>query len=112
LGDLKTAKKGAGIDRFALDPLDGEVFEQGVETGDGAGAPAGARLRGVGLDEERRVLVEVPEDLIPDPEGRGSPEEAGVQSTLVARSVIGTPAMSWVRSSPVNEVGDVGRGAA
>jgi hypothetical protein len=67
-----------GLDRFVLDPLGSEALEEGVEPGDGEGDPPRARLRRVGLDEEPGVLVDLPEDLVPDATVRGSPEEPRV----------------------------------
>jgi hypothetical protein len=67
-----------GLDRFVLDPLGGEAFEECVEPGDGESDPARARLRRVRLDEKRGMLVDLPEDLVPDAPVRGSPEESRI----------------------------------
>jgi hypothetical protein len=55
-----------GLDRFVLDALGSQALQELVETGDGEGDPACARPRNVGLDEERGVLVDVPEDFFPE----------------------------------------------
>ena len=81
-----------GLDRFVLDALRGEALEQRVEPGDGQGDPARARLRGVRLDEERRVLVDVPENLVPGAMSGGRPKNRVYQSMLASRSETGTPA--------------------
>ena len=67
-----------GLDRFVLDALGGEALEERVEPGDGEGDPPRARLRGVRLDEEPGVLVDLPEHLVPDAHVRRSPEEPRV----------------------------------
>jgi hypothetical protein len=64
-----------GLDRFMLDARGSEALEERVEPGDGEGDPACARLRGVRLDEEPRVLVDLPEHLFPNATVWGSPEE-------------------------------------
>ena len=43
----------------------GEALEERVESSDGERDPARARTRRVRLDEERRLLVDLPEDLVP-----------------------------------------------
>jgi hypothetical protein len=55
-----------GLDRFVLDALGSEVLEESVEPGDAERDPARARVRRIRLDEQGGVLIDVPEDLIPD----------------------------------------------
>ena len=69
---------GVGLDRFVLDALGGDPLQERVEPSDGDGDPARARVRRVRLDEERCVLVGVPEDLFPGAQVWRSPEEARV----------------------------------
>ena len=59
-------------------PCGGEALEERVEPGDRESDPARARLRRVRLDEERGMLVDLPEDLVADAHVRGSPEEPRV----------------------------------
>ena len=69
---------GVGLDRFVLDALGSEAFEDHVEPSDGECDPARARLCRVRLDEERGVLVDLPQHLVPDATIWGSPEEPRV----------------------------------
>ena len=55
-----------------------EMLEEHVEPLNREGDPARAGLRRVRLDEERGVLVNVPQHLIPDAHVRGSAEEPRV----------------------------------
>jgi hypothetical protein len=66
IGDLHVAHAvRVGLDRFVRDALGGEVLQKRVEPGDGERDPTRARLRRVRLDEQRGVLVDIPEDLVP-----------------------------------------------
>ena len=67
-----------GLDRFVLNPLGSETLEKRVKPNDGKSDPACARLCGVRLDEERGVLVDLPQHLVPDPMVWWSPEEPRV----------------------------------
>jgi hypothetical protein len=67
-----------GLDRFVVDALRGEAPEERVQPSDGEGDPGRARSRRVRLDEERGVLVDLPEHLVPDATVRGATEEARV----------------------------------
>ena len=67
-----------GLDRFVLDALSSEALEERVEPIDGEGDPARARLCHVRLDEERGVLVDIPEHLVSDSHVWGAPEEPRV----------------------------------
>ena len=67
-----------GLDRFVLDALGNEALEERVEPIDRESDPARARLLRVRLDEERGVLVDVPQHLISDAHVCGSPEEPRV----------------------------------
>ena len=51
-----------------------EASEELVEPGDGQSDPARARLLRVRIDEERGVLVDVPQHLIPDAKVWGRPK--------------------------------------
>jgi hypothetical protein len=87
------------LDRFVFNPLGSETLDKRLKPDDGKGDPACARMCGVRLDEERRVLVDLPQHLVPDPMVWGSPEEPGVyQSMLTSRSDTGTPAKRSVIS--------------
>jgi hypothetical protein len=63
------------LDRFVLDALGSEALEERVEPSDGKGDAACTRLRRVRLDEEPRVLVDLPEHLFRNATVWGSPEE-------------------------------------
>ena len=67
-----------GLDRFVLDAVGSEVLKQRIQPSDGEGDPPRTRPRRVRLDEERRVLVDLPENLLPDANVWGSPEEPRV----------------------------------
>ena len=67
-----------GLDRFVLDAPGSEALEELVEPSDGESDPARARLLRVRLDEERGVLVDVPQHLVPEAKVWGSPEEPRV----------------------------------
>ena len=69
---------GVGLDRFVLDARGSKALEERVEPRDGESDPARARLRRIGLDEEPGVLVDLPENLLPDATVRGPPEEPRV----------------------------------
>jgi hypothetical protein len=58
--------------------LGSEALEERIEPGDAERDPARARPRRVRLDEERGVLVDLPENLVPGAKVRGSPEEPRV----------------------------------
>jgi hypothetical protein len=93
IGDLHvTDSVRVGLDRFVLDPLGGEAFEECVEPGDGESDPARARLRRVRLDEKRGMLLDLPEDLVPTRPSAGRPKNRVYQSMLASRSDTGTPA--------------------
>jgi hypothetical protein len=47
-----------------LDAVSGEALEELVEAGHREGDPAGSRLRGVRLDEQRGVLVDLSKNLV------------------------------------------------
>jgi hypothetical protein len=61
-----------------VDPRGDDSLEEPVEPDDDHGHPPASRLRLVRLDEQRGVLVDVPEDLIPGAHVRVAPEEPGV----------------------------------
>jgi hypothetical protein len=82
-----------GLDGFVLDALGSQALQERVETGDGEGDPACARPRSVGLDEQRGVLVDVPEDFYPGAHVRGRPKNRVYQSIAAPSSDTGTPAM-------------------
>jgi hypothetical protein len=67
-----------GLDRFVLDAPGGEALQECVEPVDGERDPTRARPCGVRLDEERGVLVDLPEHLVPDANVWGSAEEPRV----------------------------------
>ena len=67
-----------GLDRLVLDALGSEMLEERVEPGNGEGDPTRTHPCHVRLDEERGVLVDIPEHLVPDAKVSGSPEEPGV----------------------------------
>ena len=67
-----------GLNRFVLYAFIGKALEELIEPTDGKRNPAGTCVRRVRLDEQRGVFVDVPKDLVPDAEVRGSPEEARV----------------------------------
>jgi hypothetical protein len=58
-----------------LDALRSQALEQPVEPNDGERDPPRARLRRVRLDEEPGVLVNLPENLLPDATVWGPAEE-------------------------------------
>jgi hypothetical protein len=60
-----------------VDALGSEVLEERVEPNDGRD-PARPRPRRVRLDEEPGMLVDLPENLLPDAKVWGSPEEPRV----------------------------------
>ena len=66
------------LDLLVLDALGREMLEESVEPLNRERDPARARLLRVRLDEERGVLVDVPQHLIPDAHVRGSAEEPRV----------------------------------
>jgi hypothetical protein len=97
LGDVHVADTArVGLDRFVLDALGREALEERVEPVDGEGDPARARVRRVRLDEEPGVLVDLPENLLPDATVWGRPKNRVYQSMLASRSDTGTPAKRWV----------------
>ena len=67
-----------GLDRFVLDSAGSEAVEELVEPSDGECDPARACLLRVRLDEQRGVLVDVPQHLFPDAQVWGTPEEPRV----------------------------------
>jgi hypothetical protein len=67
-----------GLDRFVLDALGSEALEERVKPSYGEGDPARARPRRVRLDEERGVLVDLPQHVLPDATVWRSPEEPRV----------------------------------
>ena len=83
-----------GLDRLVPDVLGVETLEQRIEPADHEGDPACASLRDVGLDEERRVLTDVRQDLVPARMSGGRPKKRVYQSMATSRSETGTPAMS------------------
>ena len=104
IGDLHVADAvRVGLDRFVLDPLAREAFEERVEPGDGHGDAACARLRCVWLDEQPGVLVDLPEDLFADAAVRGPTEEARVPVDAGVEIGTGTPAKRWVIRSSQDE---------
>jgi hypothetical protein len=62
------------LDWFMCDTFGSQVLQERAESGNGEGDPARARPRCVRLNEERGVLVDVPEDLFAA-QARRSPEE-------------------------------------
>jgi hypothetical protein len=58
--------------------LGSEALDERIEPGDAERDPARARPRRVRLDEERGVLVDLLENLVPGAKVRGSPEEPRV----------------------------------
>ena len=97
IGDVHVADAvRVGLDRLVLDALRRQALEQRVEPGDGEGDAARAGPRCVRLDEERCVLVDVPEDLFADAKVGARPKNRVYQSMPASRSDTGTPAMRWV----------------
>ena len=78
-----------GLYRFVLDAPGSEALEELVEPGDCESDPARARLLRVRLDEERGVLVDVPQHLFPDAKVWGSPKNRVYQSTPTSSSDTG-----------------------
>jgi hypothetical protein len=74
-----------------VDALGSEVLEERVEPNDGRD-PARPRPRRVRLDEEPGMLVDLPENLLPDAKVWGRPKNRVYQSMLASRSDTGTPA--------------------
>jgi hypothetical protein len=54
-----------GLDWFVPDALSGEALDERVPS-DSEGDPARTRARRVRLDEQPRVIVDLPENLLPD----------------------------------------------
>ena len=73
-----------GLDLAVPDAGSREPLQQVVEAGDAEGDAAGAGALGTRLDEERRVLLDVPEDLVAGAEVRLATEEPPV---LVERGI-------------------------
>src|SRR6516164_8001916 len=63
------------LDWFMFDTFGSQALQKRVESGNGEGDPARARPRGVRLNEECGVLVDVPENLFARAQVRRSPEE-------------------------------------
>ena len=84
------------LDRLVLDALGDQALQECVESGDGEGDPARTRPPRVRLDEERGVLVDIPEDLFSGAQVRGRPKNRVYQSIAAPSSGTGTPAMRWV----------------
>jgi hypothetical protein len=79
IGDVHVADTvRVDLDRFVLDALSVEALEERVEPLHGEGDAASARLQRVRLDEEPGVLVDLPEDLLPDATVWRSSEEPRV----------------------------------
>jgi hypothetical protein len=87
-----------------FDTVGSQALQKRVESGNGEGDPARARPRCVWLNEERGVLVDVPEDLFAaGPSGRGTgPAALGSPYRLqgVQRRTIGWCAEHGVEPVP------------
>lgn len=63
------------VDWFMFDTFGSQALQKSVESGNGEGDPARARPGRVRLNEERGVLVDVPEDLSARAHVRRTPKE-------------------------------------
>jgi hypothetical protein len=92
VGDVHVAHAvRVGLDRFVLDALSSQAFEEHVETIDREGDPARARLLRVRLDEEGACSSMSHSTSSPTRMSAGRPKKRVYQSMLTSRSDTGTP---------------------